>query len=1328
MAQVTWKTATSGLWQTGSDWSNGTGPGTTDDALLTVSGSPYTVTVSGLNVTVNSVQLSANATLDINGGSSFTMTSGTGSGANAGTIIVENNDFLFWGGNVNNSGTIELNANGNLSDVRLNASMTLSGGGKVIMSDNANNRIFSAPGNGTLTNVNDIIAGAGQIGVGQTVVVNESKGVIDGTGTNALVLSGNNGSVWINSGKIESTSTGGLIINNNTTIDSTSGGTIQAIGKGSNVQLANATLRGGTLATSGGGVIETVSGNGGLDGTHGAVNNTGSFVVSNATDLFVAGTINNTGTITVNSSGNTTNMILTSPTVLLTGGGLVSMSNNGANQIFGSVSGDTLINVNDTIAGSGNLGANQMTLVNGAKGVIDANQTTQLVVQTPNFVTNLGLMESTSTGGLLIQGTVVDNAGGTISAAGGNVNLGNGSTIQGGTLDSSGGGVIETVGGNGGIDGVTFGAVTLAGTVVVNNATQLFATGTINDAGSTIELNAGVNTTQLRITDASLTLQGGGSVVLSNSDNNQIVGNSNFTQTLINVDNTITGTGNIGANQMTLVNESAGVIDANNVAIAGTTSGVLVLQANGGITNAGLIEGTGSAGLQISGSFVNNLGGTIKAGNGSNVNLVNGVSIEGGTLTTVGTGIIQVSVGQSASLDGVESGIGAVNNKGTVVVQNASVLFLDGVINNTGTIELSGAANFTDLRLGTQTVTLTGGGQIVMSSSPNNRIFGASNGTQQLINVDNTISGAGQLGSNQMTFVNEASGVVNANQSATALILQTNGMTTNSGLLEDTGAGGLQINSTAVFQTSSGIIAAIGAGSHVDLNSSDIIGGTLTTSSGGVIQATSGISTLDGLTAGAITNAGSLLLNNNTFVQLLGTINNTGTISMAAGPNLVDLRLQSNVVTLQGGGSILMTDDPNNRIFGNSSVWDTLVNNGNTISGAGQFGAGGMQFSNSGTIEATGTTNSLAVNLGTSGESGVNNNGGFMIGAGAAGLVFQNGNFTNNGTIEALNGSNVTFQSGAVNLNASGGTLTSGTWEAVSTGAAATVSITGGPISTDEATIILSGTGSAFLTGNGATQTAIETTLTTIATGGSLALEGGRVYTSTLALSDSGTISLAGKGTTLGAASLTINKGGALSGNGAVKSTVTDNGAITASGGTLDITKNVTGTGTVTIASGATFEADAKLAAKTVTFATGGTAQVLALKTPSTTTSTIAGWGKGTAIDLLNIGATNISYAGTTTSGTLTIKSGTSTVATLKFTGDYTTSSFSAPVSDGHNGTLITGTGLALASAADLTGIRGIGSAASHATQLMASFAGGSGGMHTSSALLDHLLMPIHNA
>ncbi|MBW8832223.1 MAG: type I secretion C-terminal target domain-containing protein, partial [Burkholderiales bacterium] len=131
-------------------------------------------------------------------------------------------------------------------------------------------------------------------------------------------------------------------------------------------------------------------------------------------------------------------------------------------------------------------------------------------------------------------------------------------------------------------------------------------------------------------------------------------------------------------------------------------------------------------------------------------------------------------------------------NTGTMTIANGAILPLGGVIENSGTIALGSTGSETDLQILVESVTLQGGGQVVLSDDDNNVIFGgAANAT--LINLDNTISGAGQIGAGQMTLVNASTIIANGNH---ALVIDTgSNVVDNSGTLEATGPGGLVVES-----------------------------------------------------------------------------------------------------------------------------------------------------------------------------------------------------------------------------------------------------------------------------------------------------------------------------------------------------------------------------------------------------------------------------------------------------------------------------------------------------------------------------------------------------
>src|SRR6516165_4888546 len=167
---------------------------------------------------------------------------------------------------------------------------------------------------------------------------------------------------------------------------------------------------------------------------------------ANATSLTVNGTsITNNGAMSINSGGNTTELIIGGSNVTLSGTGTLTMGNSSANFITGSVGTNTLNN-KETIQGAGNIGDNQMTL--GNSGTINANAGSGqnvLYIQTSGGTTNTGTLEATNGSTLSLYGNTFTYAGGTIKAigAGALVNLQSGVTITGGTLTDSGGGIIE---------------------------------------------------------------------------------------------------------------------------------------------------------------------------------------------------------------------------------------------------------------------------------------------------------------------------------------------------------------------------------------------------------------------------------------------------------------------------------------------------------------------------------------------------------------------------------------------------------------------------------------------------------------------------------------------------------------------------------------------------------------------------------------------------------------------------------------------------------------------------------------------------------------------
>jgi hypothetical protein len=182
---------------------------------------------------------------------------------------------------------------------------------------------------------------------------------------------------------------------------------------------------------------------------------------------------------------------------------------------------------------------------------------------------------------------------------------------------------------------------------------------------------------------------------------------------------------------------------------------------------------------------------------------------------SAGNAVITLGAGQSITLQGVHAAAltagnfvfdqtPALDNAGTMTIGDGAMLPLSGAIHNSGTITLGSAGNEALLQLLQDGVTLTGGGAVVLSDSDGNVISGT-DPSVTLTNVDNTISGAGQIGHGRMTLIN--AGTIIAVGTSSLIIDTGSNAVINSGTLEATGSGGLIVNSDIA---NSGLIWAHG--------------------------------------------------------------------------------------------------------------------------------------------------------------------------------------------------------------------------------------------------------------------------------------------------------------------------------------------------------------------------------------------------------------------------------------------------------------------------------------------------------------------------------------
>ncbi|MBZ9821514.1 VCBS domain-containing protein, partial [Mesorhizobium sp. CA4] len=129
---------------------------------------------------------------------------------NAGTMTIGDGALLPLSGTINNSGLISLNSTGSETLLQvIQHGVTLQGGGQVVLSDSAFNIVSGTGPDVTLTNIDNTISGAGELGDGMLGL--DNRGTIIASGSNALVID-TGGSVVANSGTLEATGSGGLVV------------------------------------------------------------------------------------------------------------------------------------------------------------------------------------------------------------------------------------------------------------------------------------------------------------------------------------------------------------------------------------------------------------------------------------------------------------------------------------------------------------------------------------------------------------------------------------------------------------------------------------------------------------------------------------------------------------------------------------------------------------------------------------------------------------------------------------------------------------------------------------------------------------------------------------------------------------------------------------------------------------------------------------------------------------------------------------------------------------------------------------------------------------
>ena len=650
-----------------------------------------------------------------------------------------------------NNGTVTLgDGSGSTSRLTLRDNTALGGTGTLVL--DSISAIVSDETNTIVANLTigsgQVVTGFGQLGENQITFTN--NGLVDAGGTALQQLIVDSGlGTSVNNATLRA-STGTLVIRQGT-YDNTSG-IIEAQAGGAVALENGAAITGGTLTGPGAftasGTVETTS----------VTNDADLAVLANAR-LGVTTALTNNGTVTLgDGSGSTSRLTLRGDTALGGTGTLVLDSTNAiVSDESNGITALLTVGADQTIAGFGQLGENQITFTN--NGLVDAGGTAlqQLIVDSGlgTSVNNATLRASTGT--LVIRQGTYDNTSGIIEAqAGGAVALENGAAITGGTLTGPGAftasGTVETT------------SVTNDADLAVLANARLGVTTALTNNG-TVTLGNGSGSSS-RLTLRGDTALGGTGTLVLDSTNAIVSDESNGITALLTVgaDQTIAGFGQLGENQIDVVNN--GLVSAN------APGGTLIVDPTVSFANAGTLRAANGGTLELRAGAFDNVGtiealagSTVEAASGANVLQVLGAneqgpggldSIVGGTFRAIDGTLNVAQPGFSpVVIDGATIELGGAASTDLFETLSLGNLLADNLTTNAGTIVLTDGVS-----LRTFAGDLTNAGSLHVGDTATFGVRDQLNQRATLNNEqgnDSTITGAGTIDAN---VVNGFTGVI----------------------------------------------------------------------------------------------------------------------------------------------------------------------------------------------------------------------------------------------------------------------------------------------------------------------------------------------------------------------------------------------------------------------------------------------------------------------------------------------------------------------------------------------------------------------------------------
>lgn len=623
-----------------------------------------------------------------------------------GVLDIENAVTLSISNALNNSGTMTINPDGNVSATQILFldSMTVSGDGTFLLAaPNTRARILTVIGETITMNPMLTIRGQGRI---EASMVN--NGLIS-SDTAEIVMNINDKT---NNSTMEAID-GAIMEFNGITTTQGVAGVIQADGIGSQIEVLNSTIVGGALESFNGADISIDS-----SSTLDSVDVTGDLNVQNAVTLSIENDLTNNGTININPTGNVSaTQILFRDSMTVGGTGeIVLASPNTRARIQTGVGAVLTIPPTQTIRGFGRIEAD---MVNNGLVRSDVSE----IFMSTNPKTNNATFEAVNSSIIDVNGITIDQSGGGILAAndpGSQIELLN-ATIIGGTLSAVPGADIS-IDSSSTIDGVL-----VSGMLNVQNGTTLAVETSLTNT-NVIEVNptGNISGTQILFND-SMTVVGSGSIKLNAPNTRARIETAADKTVTMSSTHTIHGQGEIKASMI------------NNGMIVSDVIGGEIIMNNNPKTNNGVIRANNDSTLEINGITMTQgpSGQIIADGAGSEIEL---------RVTTISGGFLSTINGADVSVDSV-SVLDGVNFSGLLNIPNGSTLGITfGTLNN-GLIVVNETANISGTQLRWDEEMILGGSGTIRLTAPGARskLAPGVDVTQGGIGSEQRLEGNGQI-------------------------------------------------------------------------------------------------------------------------------------------------------------------------------------------------------------------------------------------------------------------------------------------------------------------------------------------------------------------------------------------------------------------------------------------------------------------------------------------------------------------------------------------------------------------------------------------------------